>query len=288
MDAKRIVLAALPVVLGVIIVAAGESQEPPKATKVRERLRKAGRQVKGVRAARRAGLRAYGDIIESSLGWPGLATFLDMFAHGESRWTPLANQSKLGTNAALGAYQIRPTSAFPSREFRWKIPPTPAKLNAEDARKFRRKHRRRRMVQHSRALMDARVNTAAIVSFMGRMHNGKTRNATWRDLDVAGAYPIFIHGRPTFLPNNKKIRARYPTLGAWQQRYDEAMSRTERSAKAVGAGADFLDTHAFPSGFAKVWRNGPFSDSKTAKKSVRTLIVIMGGFDSLAGLVDDA
>lgn len=283
-DARRVVLALAPTVLIVLLGAVSRSQDTPAVQRARRQSKRSGRGVskseKGkARAARRLRVQALASHLENVLQWPGLADFLDMVAHGESRWTFTANKSKLGTNAALGLFQIRPTSAFPNREFKWRIPATPSRFTGKAARKFRRRQRAKRAIQHSAALMDPCVNIAAAVSFLARMANKRGHHATWEQARAAFAYPIFIRGRPTFLPKSERIRKRYPTLAAWQGRYDAAVSRAHKSTAAIGLPQSFLKEPAFPPGFGGVW--------KTNGKSVRTAMALLGCPHMLAGLVND-
>lgn len=242
---------------GLALMAALAGTDPDEK---RARAKRSGR---GVRAQHHGPNRAHAQALahnaQLALTWPGLAGFLDLFAHRESRWHPSAGKAKVGTNGAIGLYQLRPTSAFPPREFQWS-----PKVKAD---------RRRIVVEGGPALLDPAINTAAIVRYIASLHRP---GRTWLDVAVGGAYPIFARGRPTrdeyqALSATGKIRTRFPTYEQWLARYDAGVGRAHKSARAVGLPDDFLQRPAYPPGWGGSWR-GSFRD-----RGVRTLTILLGG-----------
>ncbi len=176
---------------------------------------RAGRTIKG---ANRRLLRDMGEKLEREIEWPGLADFLDATAYTESRWSPGAGTKKVGTNGAIGAYQIRPKSAFTRREW---------------GQDFDR-------VGHGADLLDPIVNTAAIVDYMRRVFPYKNApSADWARMRAALAYPHYIGGRD---------RARS------KKRFDAAVARFSTGLEKTGTPQSFARRPAYPPGWGGSWR----------------------------------
>lgn len=166
-------------------------------------------------------LRAYGETLELTLTWPGLADFLDATAYTESRWSPRAGASKVGTNGAIGAYQFRPNSAFTKKEWGWN--------KAEK-------------IAHGELLLDPLISTAAAVDYLRRVHAYPGANgATMGSLRASLAYPNFVGGRSH--ANNKS-------------RYDKAIRNFVIALGKAGLPASFASQAAYPAGWGGSWRQG--------------------------------
>lgn len=120
---------------------------------------------------------------ETTFGWPGLASFLDIAAGQESGWNPqIRNKREANTNPnhARGFWQLRPKSAFPSSD-------------ANATREFPEGYWR----EHADLLLEPRVNLAAIVSYLSRNRGFKGgSSANMERLRASMAFPYFIGGQP--------------------------------------------------------------------------------------------
>lgn len=144
-------------------------------------------------------LRAWGKVAEQKLGWPGLASFLDVIALGESGWRlrPRSEVAVPGSNDAVGPYQIRPTSAGDGASDRDRYRADPARLQ------------------------EAGLATVAIVDFLAdNLRN--TPHATWEELRASAAFPFFVRGRPTSVPSGM---SKSWTVAKIQKRYDDSIGR---------------------------------------------------------------
>lgn len=253
---------AVATVAGLIFMTFAAGQDPDAAAKKKDNSQApaSGRRVARV-GTRRADTQALAEQTESLVSWPGLAAFLDLIGHRESRWNVGLGAKKVGTNGAIGLYQLRPVSAFAKREFNWE---------------------RAEAIAHGSALLDPRINTAGIVRYIASV-NGKGSSglgATWLDIAVSMAYPIFVRGRPTAesyakLPPGGTLRTRFPTLAKFQQRYDDAVFRAHHSRAKVGLDPGFLESPSGPPGWGGSWRPG------FRKSGVRRLTAMLGGDSTL-------
>ncbi len=188
-------------------------------------------------------LKVLGDLASVSLQWPGIETFLDAKARGESRWNPAAVNPEGGLNVARGVYQLRSKSAFPSS-------------TQDTQREFPVNYWRRTEAQD--ALMNPNVNTAAYLSYLMRLRGfGGAGDATWADLWAAGAFPRYINGpRKNDLADianyNKRVK----------RAHDNLTVTMGSSAKATA--------------FLKQKVNWPAAASNKNSRRVRTLAALMG------------
>ncbi len=167
-----IILAGGAVALG---VAATTAKDGGTAKEAGKSLAKAG--------PNRRLLHAYGEVMELTLTWPGLAAFLDATAYTESRWSPRAGAGKVGTNGAIGAYQFRPASGFTKKEWGG------TKAN--------------RIATLGGLLLDPLIATAVVVDYLRRVYSYPgAEDATMARLRASLAYPNFVGGLSHV--NNKK------------------------------------------------------------------------------------
>lgn len=182
-----------------------------------------GRPVPG--KAQRKLLRGMGEIMQLNLNWPGLADLLDTMALTESGWklSPNKEVASSGSNRATGPYQLRPKSAGSAQ---------PAAM----ASQFK---------QEPWLLEDPAIATSSIVAYFSRLSDNAP-NATWGDVRASGAFPVYIHGRPTRLIEGLAKATKHKTLAMQQARYDEAIGRFKKGLKRAGVDASFADRKAFP------------------------------------------
>ncbi len=248
---------AVATIAGLLFITFASGQEPDEAKKKDNSQDKASGRRVAKAGTRRVATQALAEQTESLLAWQNLAAFLDLIAFRESRWNSGLGAKKVGTNGAIGLYQLRPTSAFTLREFNWTKPEA---------------------IAHGAALLDPRINTAAIVRYIASV-NGKGSSklgATWLDIAVAMAYPIFVRGRPTAtmyakLPPDGKLRTRFPTLAKFQKRYDDAVFRAHHARAKVGLDPGFLESPSGPPGWGGAWR------ATFRRNGVRNLSAMLGG-----------
>ena len=179
------------------------------------------------RGPNRAALQDAAARVESALGWRGLAEFLDAAAFTESRWHPTAGAQRIGTNGALGGWQTRPTSAFPTQG-------------------ARKEWTRAQAIALGFRLLDPRVAAAAIGDYLYRMR-GWNPGATWEQLRASMVFPVFIHGRPQG-DAPEQLRARFPTAEQWAARYDLATARFREGLDAARVQLDPAARVDFPPG----------------------------------------
>jgi hypothetical protein len=165
--------------------------------------------------------------VEGALQWDALAEFLDAAAYTESRWFPRAGSQRLGTNGALGAWQIRPTSAFPTQG-------------------SKEEWTRDQAIAMGPRLLEPKIAAVAIGNYLYRLR-GWNQDATWRDLRAAMVFPVFVQGRPTG-DAPEKLRARFPTPEKWVARYDLAASRLDEAIAVSGVHLDPDAPVHFPAG----------------------------------------
>lgn len=180
------------------------------------------------RAKRRQELKAAGEKVEEYLGWDGLADFLDMFAYTESRWSYTPNGEDAFVdgpkNRAIGPYQMRPDSAASSQ------PEYIKKLVGKGGIR-------------PDLLQDPAFATAAIVSYLARTVKSQS---TWANLRAAGAFPIFVNGRPTKLIEGIAKKTKFKTLEQQQERYDDSIKRFIQAVQALNYSPAFPGQRAGP------------------------------------------
>ncbi|KKL67070.1 hypothetical protein LCGC14_2138680 [marine sediment metagenome] len=166
--------------------------------------------------------------VSQALGWPELEPFLDAAAHRESRWHPSAGARRVGTNGAIGMWQVIPTTAFPTRGMRKEF--TRAEAIALGGR-----------------LLDPQVNAAAIGDYLVSLRSWNP-DATLGELRAAMFVPEFVRGRPTGLAPAGRLRDRFPTAEAWADRFDLSLSEFDKSIEVSGVDVDPSAPANFPSG----------------------------------------
>jgi hypothetical protein len=177
------------------------------------------------RGPNRPALQRSAQAVETALGWPGLAPFLDAAAWTESRWHPTAGARRVGTNGAIGGWQTRPTSAFPTQG-------------------RRKEWTRAQAIALGDRLLDPRIAAAAIAAYLYRLR-GWNQAATWGDLRAAMVFPVFVQGRPTG-DAPVTLRDRFPTPEAWAARYDLARANFLDAIEAAGVQLDADAPANFP------------------------------------------
>ncbi len=166
--------------------------------------------------------------VSRALDWPELEPFLDAAARTESRWQPTAGARRVGTNGAIGLWQVIPTTGFPTRG-------------------SHKEWTREQAISMGGRLLDPRVNAVAIGDYLFRLRKWNP-DATLAELRAAMFVPTFVRGRPTGLAPEGKLRDRFPTAEDWAARYDLAVANFEEDI--IESGVD-LDAHApanFPAG----------------------------------------
>lgn len=137
--------------------------------------------------------------VETALQWPGLASFLDAAAYTESRWHPTAGAKRVGTNGAIGGWQTRPTSAFPTQG-------------------KRKEFTKPQAIAMGGKLLDPRVAAAAIGAYLYRLRSWNP-DATWGELRAGMVFPFMVKGRPT----DPEKAARFDTA---QDRFRTALAES--------------------------------------------------------------
>lgn len=185
----------------------------------------------------RAILIAYGTAAENLLGWKDLHKFLDVTALRESGWVnrPRGEVAVPGSNAAVGPYQIRPTSSGDGPDARGRYLADPSMLQ------------------------EPGLATVAIVDFFAD-NLANHRGATWTDLRTSAAFPFFIRGRPQSVPSNMRKNWTLPKL---QKRYDDAVGRFHKDLKRVSSNLD-PNAQAWAD-----WHRVNFEDLASAMKVAR-------------------
>lgn len=160
--------------------------------------------------AYRNALLQWGKLAEDVLRWPELHDFLDVVALGESGWNlrPYNEVAVPGSNDAVGPYQIRPTSSGDGKAWRDYYRADPSKLQ------------------------DAGVATVAIVDFFADNLRGSPY-ATWEELRASAAFPFFVRGRPTRVP---EAMQKSWSLASLQKRYDDSINRFRIHRGQAGSG----------------------------------------------------
>lgn len=180
------------------------------------------------RGANRVAAQEAAGLVTDALAWPELESFLDAAAYTESGWHPSAGSQRVGTNGAIGLWQVRPTSGFPTQG-------------------AKKEWTRDEAIALGGRLLDPKVNAVAIGNYLLRLR-GWNPDATLGELRAGMVYPVFVKGRPTGLAPAGKLRKKFPTAAAWADRFDRAVAKFETAIAESGVDVNPNALANFPEG----------------------------------------